>query len=119
MVHSVAQVFFDAMPFLLDNGKNNRVPVGAISIQPVIAEDAVLLGSKFSNRIARGKVKPIGLELNTNAIQFFEGMLEQQVFAFTVKAGSLDAFGVPGKADLKAFVLGFGVAVPGAAHDFF
>jgi hypothetical protein len=61
----------------------------------MVSEQSVLMGSEASDRISRGNVMPIGHKLYSNTMLYFKGILQKQVFAFGIDAGSLVAFGIP------------------------
>ena len=77
------------------------------------------MGSKPSNGISRGGVMPIRQKLNSNAILYFKGILQKQVFTFSIDAGFLMPFGIPSVPNLQAAVLGLEGIISGTTDDLF
>ena len=80
-----------------------------------MAQHAVLFGAQPGDGVARGVVVPVGAQLHGDRLQAFEGVAEQQQFAFAVHGAALEAARVPGVPQLQPAVVRIGAEKAGAA----
>src|SRR5690606_31899616 len=88
-------------PFLLNNTENNRVTNVTIRQNTMAAQYTFFDGSETGNRCLRACISHIGFELNSDGAYRFKAMSKQQVFAFSVDAGTPYRRVVPGMPDLQ------------------
>ncbi len=105
-------------PFSRDNTVNTGIPEGAIRRELMAAEDAVELCAQTLNRTPALMIKEVRSELDRDAIQRLERMIEQQQFGLRVEAGPLDALAIPGATDFQAPIDRINVQIVGHADGF-
>ena len=83
----------------------------------MVAQDPVLLGAEALDAAAALVIEEVRPELDRDAIEFLEGVRQQQQFALRIDRAALHTPGVPGRADLDAAVGRVDVHVGGHARD--
>ena len=94
------------------------VAVSAVRINHVLAEDALLHGSKPQDRGARFLVIDVRLEFDSPALQHVERVPQLQQLGFGINVGALERGSDPGYADFKTPVLPLDVVMARRTNGF-
>ncbi len=82
----------------------------------VVAEDAIQFSPQSLNSTATCLIEKRRSEFDGDAVPCFKGILQHQLFAFRIDAGSLNAFGIPSRANFNSIV--GGIDVHKAGHTY-
>ena len=88
-------------PLVVDDREIDVVAVSAVRINHVLAEDALLHGSKPQDRGARFLVIDVRLEFDSPALQHVERVPQLQQLGFSINVGALERGSDPGYADFS------------------
>src|SRR5438128_12287121 len=83
----------------------------------MVAQHAILFGTQARDRGTRRVVEPMRSKFHGDALELFEGVGEQQQFAFGVDGSALRPLRVPGMPDLEPTIGGIDIEIARRAHD--
>lgn len=108
---------FDCRPFGINDAVVDGVAKAIAMRDHVVPKNAFFLRANPQQCPARFLIQGIGLELDPNASEVFEGVSQHQILRFSIRDGSLPGLGDPGPADFKVTILFINVRESRAAND--
>src|ERR1043166_2231262 len=104
-------------PFHGQNAVDDRVTDAAVAARVMVANHAVLLGTKCGDGTLTGEIEVIGPQTHNRAAEALEGVAQQEELARRVHMAPLPAGRVPRVADLHAIDCRDNIVVPGTPDE--